>query len=216
MRPYRKDSACRGLPFKDARPTAAAAGWRYFLLFEFLPPHAERAQPQRVEPDEALGVLLVVGALVVLEGDERRGIQRLPAFPAGHHHIALVEFEPHLALDVFLALVDQRLQHLALRREPEAVVDQLGVARHQVVLEMRRAAIERDRLDGAMRREQDRAAGRLVDAARLHADEAVLDKVDAADAVRLAERVELGEDRGRRQRLAVEADSVALVETDTN
>ena len=33
--------------------------------------HAERAQPQCVEADEALGVLLVVGALVVLEGDER-------------------------------------------------------------------------------------------------------------------------------------------------
>ena len=156
---------------------------------------AERAQPQRVEPDEALGVLLVVGALVVLEGDERRRIERVRALAAGHHHVALVELEPHLALDVLLALVDQRLQHLALGREPEAVVDQLGVARHQLVLEMRRAAVERDRLDAAMRRQQDGAAGRLVDAARLHADEAVLDQIDAADAVGLAERVELREQR---------------------
>ena len=37
----------------------------------------ERAQAQRVELDEAGGVLLVVGALVVLEGDQLVGIERL-------------------------------------------------------------------------------------------------------------------------------------------
>ena len=98
---------------------------------------------------------------------------------------------------MLLALVDQRLQHLALGREPEAVVDQLGVARHQLVLEVRGAAVERDRFDGAVRGEQDGAAGRLVDAARLHADEAVLDQVEPADAVVAAELVERGEQRGR-------------------
>ena len=41
-----------------------------------------------------------------------------------------------------------------------------------------------------MRRQQDRAARRLVDAARLHADEAVLDQVEPADAVVVAELVE--------------------------
>jgi hypothetical protein len=40
---------------------------------------------------------------------------------------------------------------------------------------------------------QDRAAGRLVHAARLHADEAVLDQVEPADAVVAAEIVELGQ-----------------------
>ncbi len=65
-----------------------------------------------------------------------------------------------------------------------------------------------------MRRQQDGAARRLVDAARLHADEAVLDQVDAADAVVAAELVQLGEQRGRRQRLAVEADGVAARKAD--
>ena len=50
-----------------------------------------------------------------------------------------------------------------------------------------------------MRRQQDRAAGRLVDAARLHADKAVLDEVEPADAVLAAELVELGQQRGRRR-----------------
>ena len=82
-----------------------------------------------------------------------------------------------------LALVDQRLQHLALGREPEAVVDQLGVARHELVLEVGSTAVERDALDRAVRGEQDGAARGLVDAAALHADEAVLDQVEPADAV---------------------------------
>ena len=67
-----------------------------------------------------------------------------------------------------------------------------------------------------MGREQDRAARRLVHAARLHADKAVLDEVDAADAVGLAERVQFGEQRGRRKFLAVDADGIASLEADAN
>ena len=66
----------------------------------------------------------------------------------------------------------------------------------------------------AVRGEQDRAAGRLVDAARFHADEAVLDQVEAADAIVVAELVELGQQRCRRQFLAVDRDWIALVEID--
>src|SRR3546814_4567015 len=75
-------------------------------------------------------------------------------------------------------MVDRRLQHLAFGREPEAVVDELGIFRHQLVLEVRRAAIERDAFDTAMRPRIDFAAGRFIHPARLHADEAVLDEVE--------------------------------------
>ena len=44
-----------------------------------------------------------------------------------------------------------------------------------------------------MRPHHDRSAGRLVSAAALHADEAVLDEVEPADPVTAAEFVELGE-----------------------
>src|SRR5262245_62710937 len=50
-------------------------------------------QPQRVQSDESRRVLLVVGALVVLEGDEVAGIERLIALPPRDHDIALIEFE---------------------------------------------------------------------------------------------------------------------------
>src|SRR5205823_2797120 len=109
---------------------------------------------------------------------------------------------------MLLALVDRRLEHLALGREPEAVVDEAGVARHQLVLEVHSATVERDALYATMRGEQDRTTGRLVDPARLHADEAVLDQVEAADAIVVAELVELRQQRGGRQFLSVDRDRV--------
>src|SRR5215472_7330920 len=109
-----------------------------------------------------------------------KAVERLRRFAADDSGEALIELQPDRTLDMLLALVDEGLQHLALGREPEAVIDELGVARHQLVLEVRGAAIQGDALDAAMRRLQDGAARRLIDAARLHADEAVLDEVEPA------------------------------------
>ena len=66
----------------------------------------------------------------------------------------------------------------------------------------------------AVRVPQDRAARRLVDAARLHADEAVLDEVDAADAVVAAVVIQRRQQVGGAQRIAVDRHRVALLETD--
>src|SRR4051812_15696473 len=118
-----------------------------------LPPSAlQQTQAQRVELDEPRGVALVVGAGIVLEGDVLLAVEALLGLAADHRRIALIELQAHHAFDVLLALVDQGLQHLALRREPEAVIDQLRIARHDLVLQVPRAAIEGDALDAAMRR----------------------------------------------------------------
>ncbi|MCY1294147.1 hypothetical protein D9M70_434300 [compost metagenome] len=74
--------------------------------------------------------------------------------------------------------------------------------------------VERDRFDRAVRGEQDRAAGGLIDAARLHADEAVLDEIETADAVVAAVLVKLGKQRGGRQAHAVDRDGVTTLEAD--
>ena len=111
-------------------------------------------------------------------------------------------------------MIDRGLQHLALRREPEAVVDQLGIARCQLVLQMRGAAIERQLLDAAVREVIDRAAGSLVHPAALHADEPVLDEVETADAVSTAIVVERRQQCGRAHALAVDRDAVAALEID--
>ena len=99
-------------------------------------------------------------------------------------------------------------------REPEAVIDELGIFRDEAVLEMRGLAVERQRLHGAVGDGEDGAARRFIDAARLHADEAVLDQIEPADAIVMAQAVELGEKRGGRHGLAVDGDGIALQELD--
>ena len=64
--------------------------------------------------------------------------------------------------------------------------------------------------------EQDGAAGRLVDAARLHADEAVFQKIETANAVLAAIFVEGSEQRGRGHGLAIDRDSVAALKADAD
>src|SRR3546814_12146813 len=94
-------------------------------------------------------------------------------------------------------MVDGRLQHLAFGREPEAVVDELGIFRHLLVLEVRGAAVERDAFDTTMRPRIDFAAGRFIHPARLHADEAVLEEVETPEAVLAAKVVEPPQRLGR-------------------
>src|SRR5258707_8465435 len=153
-----------------------------------LVPFRGEAQAQRLQADETLCVALVVH-LVFLEGDVRQAVEAVRRLSPDDPRQPLVELQPDPAFDLLLALVDQRLQHLALGREPEAVVDQLGVARHQLVLQMHRAAVEAEALDAAMRRLQDRAARGLIDAARFHADKAVPDQVEPANAALAADLV---------------------------
>src|SRR5260370_20352278 len=148
-----------------------------------------QAQAQGVQLDKTFGVALVVDR-VLLEGDVAEAVEAPGRPPADDSDRSLVELQPHDAFDILLALVDQRLQHFALGGEPEAVVDQLGIARHHLVLEMRRTAVEGQALDPAMRRLQDRAARRLIDAARLHADKPVLDEIEPADPMLAAELVQ--------------------------
>ncbi len=128
--------------------------------------------------------------------------------------MALVELELDRSGGEFLRRVDGGLQHLPLGREPEAVVDELGIFRHELVLEVGCAAVKRDGFDPAVRRKQNGAARRLVHAARLHADETVLDEIEPADAVCAPERVERSEQIRGRKPLAIERDRVAALEID--
>src|SRR5262244_64974 len=134
-------------------------------------------QAERVQVDEALGVLLSVDA-VGFEGHEVRAVEGVRRAAPRHGDRALVELEPDRARDVALHLVDEPLERLALGGEPEAVIDHLRVARHEGIAQVQELAIESDGLQGAVGRMEDGAARRLVDAARLHAHVAVLDEVD--------------------------------------
>ena len=79
---------------------------------------------------------------------------------------------------------------------------------------MRGAAVEGQLLDRSVGGVEDRAARGLVHAAAFHAHQAILDQVEAADSMCLAERVQPSQQRRRRQRLAVDRDRVAALELD--
>ncbi len=64
--------------------------------------------------------------------------------------------------------------------------------------------------------EEDSAARRFVNAARLHADETVLDQIEPANAIGLAQLVQLCQ-QGRRGHLhVVDGDRIALLEINRN
>ena len=75
-------------------------------------------------------------------------------------------------------------------------------------------AVHADRLDGAVGFFEDGAARGFVDAPAFHADIAVFQQVDPADTVLAAEDIELGQQLGRRQALAVDRYGIPFFEFD--
>ncbi len=98
---------------------------------------------------------------------------------------------------MFLAFVDQGLEHRALRTEPESVVDHLGIAGHEIVLQVHGTPLERDAFHAAMGRGHDGPARSLIDAAALHAHEPVFQQIQPADAVGSAQLVQARQQSGR-------------------
>src|SRR5205823_9794784 len=98
------------LPLPARGERAGVRGWSRIAA-------GGEAQAQRVEADEPFGVTLVVDR-VLLEGDVGEAVEASRRLPADDTRRALVELHPHGALDILLALVDEGLQHRALRGEP--------------------------------------------------------------------------------------------------
>ena len=118
--------------------------------------------------------------------------------PALDDDVALVQLQADDAVHGALARGDRAGHELALGREEVAVVeDAAELDGDELVAQRADVAVEREALEVDVRGAQDRRAGRLVAPARLDADEAVLDDVDAPDAVLAPERVEREEDLDR-------------------
>src|SRR5262249_3660360 len=151
----RSTSTTRAAPSPKARPGNSAGVRATCTRMEpaELPiAVAERPdlEPERVQVDEALGVALAIHA-VRLEGHEVRAVERPRRLPARHRDGALVELQPDGPRHVALHLVDEPLQGDALRGEPEAVVDHLGVAGNEGIAQVEHFAVEGQRLDRSMR-----------------------------------------------------------------
>ncbi|KAI3485125.1 hypothetical protein L1887_51562 [Cichorium endivia] len=152
------------------------------------------AQPDGLDGDEAAGGSRVEATLLV-HGGELLVVQELLGAAALDDDVALVELELDLTVDSLLRLRDAGSDKLALGREEEAVIELLGeLGGDDLVADSAHLTVERETLEVEMGGTQDGGTGRLVAAARLDADEAVLDNVDAADAVLASELVEGEED----------------------
>src|ERR1043165_46662 len=115
-KPSRVSPTCspNGVAHAGAAKTSSSARKASGLIAppSFASPAGRDPHPQRVQPDEARGVGLIVGAFVVLEGGDRRVEQRFLRRAAGDQHRALVELDAHRAVDRPLRGVDQLLQEL--------------------------------------------------------------------------------------------------------
>lgn len=160
-------------------------------------------QPVLLEPDaldgnEARGVH---GAEVV-EGVHRGLLLRVELLglraAAEDVGVALVQGEADLAVDAALREEQAVLDELALGREVHAVVQLVApVVGDELVAQVADLRVHDETLEVQVGEAQDRHGGRVVAAAGLEADEAVLDNVDAADAVHVAELVERDEELDR-------------------
>ena len=140
------------------------------------------ARRKREQADEAGGVALLVH-VVLAERDEPLIVQGVLALAADHVHRALVQPERHGARETLLRDVHERVVRLALGRPPASLVHEIGIAGRDEILGRQRAAVEHELLELGVGRVEQGTARRLVHAARLHADHAILDEVDPADAV---------------------------------
>ena len=121
---------------------------------------------------------------------------------------------PYLTRDVTRCLVEERVERPLQRREPQAVVDELGPALLDAVLEPCEVTFDGDVLELLVRSDQGDRAGALVDLAALDADEAVLHHVEPADAVGACATVELLDHLEHRHRATVDGRRDAVDEPD--
>ena len=156
------------------------------LDLAFLADLAALARPdlrgQTVEVDEALG-RLVVEAVGRVVGGEVVVVERVRAAAADGHARSLEEAQAHVAGHELLRGLDEAVERLFERREPHAVVDELGPLLLDAELVVQHLTLEAQVLERLVRGDERERARNLVDLAALHADEAVLDHVDAAETV---------------------------------
>ena len=127
---------------------------------------------------------------------------------------ALEQLQPDIAGDVSLRLDHERVERIPERAEPQAVVDHLRPLLRDQVLETRHLFRQRDVFECLMSLQQQHGGGRLVDFARLDADQPVLEVVDAADPVLAPHLVQRRHQVQRSDRLAVKRNRQTLFEAD--
>ena len=171
--------------------------------------HVSTERPQRrTKPAESSWRKVSDGVV----GGEVVAVEPAVGAPAGDEAPARLEPQADVAGDELLGVAHERVERLLERREPEAVVHELGVAGLEPRLLAHEVALERDRLEVGVREQHRERARALVGLAALDADPAVLDHVEPAPAVGAHRRAELDHELVQRLDDAVERDGDPLLE----
>src|SRR5271157_493621 len=146
-------------------------------------------QRQTKQSNEALGMTLIVNILLA-KGCEIFAIQTERRLAACGDNVAFVKLQANHACHRTLRGVDKSINRFAQRREPQTVVDEFSVFDRDHFLEVHRLTVKDKRFKFTMGEEQNRSTRRFIDAMRLHANESILNEVDASDAMRAADSIE--------------------------
>ena len=147
-----------------------------------------------------------------LEGGKILIIERIRRGGACLDDVALVQTEFDFAGHVFLGGLDESLLRFTQRGEPLAFVNKAGELVADLILHLIGGAVQDQLFQLLVGFHQDGAAGSLINASGLHADNTVLNDVNDADAVLAAQLVELADDVGNAHGFAVEGLGNALLE----
>ena len=106
---------------------------------------------QADQVDEAARVALIVFGAHGEAGDIER-IERIRRLAADRLDVAFVEPQRHLARSGFAGLFEERIERFAQRREPQAVVNHLGVIERELLFVVRHVFRQRQRFQLAIAR----------------------------------------------------------------
>ena len=160
---------------------------------------------QAPQPHEAGGVLVAeaVGGVV---GGERVVVEGVRAAAAGHLHEPGSRRSRTSPVTNRCVSATNASSAWLQRAEPQAVVDELGVADLEALLLAGEVALEADRLEVLVGQDEGQARRALVGLPALDADPAVLDHVEAAPAVGADDGADPLDERDELHRLAVDGD----------
>ena len=158
-----------------------------FLCFHHL--HCTNLQRKSEQGDES-GCVMVIVKVAGREACQRFIVKAVRRGCAGLDDIALVKLELYFSGHVLLGGLYECLDGLAQRGEPFSFVNDLCELAAELLLCLHGLTVKDQLLELVMCGHQDGSAGSLVDAAGLHADDAVLHDIDDADAVLAAQLVQ--------------------------
>ena len=147
---------------------------------------------QTIEVYEAFSILLVV--IAFSEGGDIFAVKRIFRPYASLDNIALIELEANLTTYHFLGLIDKCRERLSQSGEPLAVIYKVCKGYGQLGFHVHGVLIKRYGLKVIMRGIKNGTARSFVNAATLHANEAIFDNIKDAYAVLAAKLVELADD----------------------